>query len=174
MGLRPRSTNQALEAAKGLRQAHRARAQPLLRQGLRGECKQALREVRGYGHKRAHAQDLALDDLLAREELRIKPSELDEAKKAIEKELEACAHFAGRIKALQQDRDAMLAAFVESVPKELDRLAPEDHHRIYKMLRLRVEVGGGGRRRLADRSPGGEAVCKNGGTDCRLLGRYED
>jgi hypothetical protein len=59
---------------------------------------------------------------------------------------------------------ATLAAFVESLPEELDRLAPEDHHRIYKMLRLRVEVGGDGRTEIGGSFTGGEAVRKNGGT----------
>ena len=131
---------------------------------LEGEVSRLYEILADIGHKRARAQDLALDDLLTREELRAKLSELDEAKEAIEKELEACAYRAKRITALQQDRDAMLAAFVESVPEELDRLAPEDHHRIYKMLRLHVAVGSDGQTEVGGSFTGGEAVCKNGDT----------
>ena len=115
-------------------------------------------------HKRARAQDLTLDGLLTREELRAKLSELDEAKEAIEKELAVYTQRTERLKTLEQDRDATLAAFVESVPEELDRLAPEKRHRIYKMLRLRINVEGDGPTEISGALTGSETVCKNGGT----------
>lgn len=136
----------------------------LSRSGTDDEARSLHERLEEIAHKRARAQDLALDGLLTREELRAKLSELDEARGTIQRELKACAQRTKRLKALEQDRDAALAAFVESVPEELDRLTPEERHRIYKMLRLRVDVQGDGRLEISGALTGGEAVCKNGST----------
>ncbi len=50
------------------------------------------------------------------------------------------------------------------MPEELDRLAPEERHRVYKILRLRVDVEGDGRAMISGALTGREAVCQNGGT----------
>jgi DNA repair exonuclease SbcCD ATPase subunit len=133
------------------------------RNGSEGASKTLHKRLEEIAHKRARAQDLTLDGLLTREELRAKLSELDEAKEAVEKELAAYTQRAERLKTLEQDRDATLAAFVESVPEELDRLAPEERHRIYKMLRLRINVEGDGQTEISGALTGSETVCKNGG-----------
>jgi hypothetical protein len=136
----------------------------LARNDPEGEARRLHERLEEIAHKRARAQDLALDGLLTREELRAKLSELGEAREAIEEELEADAQRAERLKTLEQDRDATLAAFVESVPEELDRLTPEERHRVYTMLRLRVDVEGDGRTKIGGALTGSEAVCKNGRT----------
>jgi DNA repair exonuclease SbcCD ATPase subunit len=136
----------------------------LARNDPEGEARRLHERLEEIAHKRARAQDLALDGLLTREELRAKLSELGEAREAIEEELEADAQRAERLKTLEQDRDATLAAFVESVPEELDRLAPEERHRVYKMLRLRIDVEGEGRTKISGALTGSKAVCKNGDT----------
>ena len=137
------------------------RERNLSRNGFEDEARRLHERLEEIAHKRARAQDLALDGLLTREELRAKLSELDEAREAIEKELEAYAQRAERLKTLEQDRDATLAAFVESVPEELDRLAPEERHHVYKMLRLRVDVEGDGRTKISGVLTRSEAFCKN-------------
>lgn len=136
----------------------------LSRSGPEDAARRLHERLEEITRKRARAQDLALDGLLTREELRAKLSELDEARQAIEEELEAYAQRAERLKTLEQDRDATLAAFVESVPEELDRLAPEERHRVYKMLGLRVDVEGGGQTEISGALTGSKAVCKNGDT----------
>ena len=140
------------------------RERNLSRNGSEDEARKLHERLEEIAHKRARAQDLALDGLLTREELRAKLSELDEAREAIEKEIEAYAQRAEMLKTLEQDRDATLAAFVESMPEELDRLAPEERHRIYKMLRLRIDVEGEGRTKISGALTGSKAVCKNGDT----------
>jgi hypothetical protein len=137
----------------------------LSRNGSADEARRLHKRLEEIAHKRARAQELALDGLLTREELRAKLSELDEAREALEKELEAYAQRTERLKTLEQVRNATLAAFVESVPEELDRLAPEERHRVYKMLRLRVDVEGDGRTKISGVLTGSKAVCKNGDTD---------
>ena len=49
------------------------------------------------------------------------------------------------------------------MPEELDRLAPEERHRVYKMLRLRVDVEGG-QTEISGALTESKAVCKNGDT----------
>jgi hypothetical protein len=136
----------------------------LSRNGSEDEARRLRQELERIAHKRTRAQDLALDGLLTREDLRAKLFELDEARGAIQKALEAYVQRAKRLKTLEQDRDATLAAFVESVPEELDRLAPDERHRVYRMLRLRVDVEGDGQLKISGALTGGEAVCKNGAT----------
>ena len=131
------------------------RERNLSRNGSDGEARRLHERLEEFAHKRARAQNLALDGLLTREELRAKLSELDEAKEAVEKELAAYTQRAERLKTLEQDRDATLAAFVESVP--------EERHRIYKMLRLRINVEGDGQTEISGALTGSETVCKNGG-----------
>jgi len=136
-----------------------------------GEARRLREKLEEIANKRVLAQDLALDGLLTREELRTKLSELDEAKEVMEKELEACVQRVEVIKALEEDRDATLAAFAESVPEDLDYLAPEERHRVYKMLRLRVEVDGQGPPVITAPLTIGEPVCKNGASPTWSPGR---
>ena len=136
----------------------------LSRKGSEDEARRLQQELERVAHKRARAQDLALDGLLTREDLRAKLFELDEARGAIQEELEAYVQRVERIKTLEQDREAALATFAESVPEELDRLAPEDRHRVYRMLRLRVDVAGDGQTKVSGALTGSDDVCKNGTT----------
>ena len=39
---------------------------------------------------------------------------------------------------LEHDRDALLERYAGMVPEAIDSLGPEERHRIYKMLRLKV------------------------------------
>ena len=45
-----------------------------------------------------------------------------------------------RVRSLEEDRDAVLADLEAMAPKVLDCLDPEERHRFYKMLRLRVRI----------------------------------
>jgi chromosome segregation ATPase len=129
-----------------------------------GEVRRLHERLEEIARKRARAQDLALDGLYTREELRAKLSELDEARVAIEKELEAHAHRNERIKALKQDRDATLAAFAGSIPDYLERLSSEERNQVYKLLRLRMDVNSEASPRVTGAVLVHEAICKTGGT----------
>lgn len=65
-----------------------------------------------------------------------KLSELDEARKTAEKELE---NLEGRERQ-ERDRDALWKSYVGVVPEALSELSSEERHRIYFMLRLEVYV----------------------------------
>ena len=44
------------------------------------------------------------------------------------------------VRSLEEDRDAVLADLEAMAPKVLDCLDPEERHRFYKMLRLKVRI----------------------------------
>ena len=73
-------------------------------------------------------------------DLKEKLARLDEERKAAQGELEALRARRGRLEALERDAEALLSAYVGKVPKELDRLWPEERQRFYKMMRLHVSA----------------------------------
>ena len=81
---------------------------------------------------------MAAEGLITFVELRTKLVELAEARQTVEKELEALQHRRERIEGLQRDRDALLESYAGIVSEELDSLAPEERHRIYRMLRVQI------------------------------------
>ena len=52
-----------------------------------------------------------------------------------EREIEAAR---ARGEALERDRDALMESYAGMVEKTMEDLVPEEHHRIYKLLRLGV------------------------------------
>ena len=114
------------------------------RAGLRGDPDQeakawleALSEVdqerRGYLRLAAkgHMSDEELDETL---------SELEDTRRTAEKELEGVRARREILEALERDKDALLESYAEMTPGALDALSPEERHRVYKMLRLTVEI----------------------------------
>jgi hypothetical protein len=41
---------------------------------------------------------------------------------------------------LERDRDTLMERYVWMVPEALDALVPEERHRVYKLLKLRVNL----------------------------------
>ena len=52
--------------------------------------------------------------------------------------MQALNRHGENIKELQRDNNAVVESYVGLVPEELDDLAPEERHQVYKMLRLQV------------------------------------
>jgi hypothetical protein len=89
-------------------------------------------------HKRARYQEMAADDLITFEELRARLAELDDTRKTAERELDALRKREEHVNALRQDRDALLDSFENVAPDALEALTPEERHRVYQMLRLKI------------------------------------
>jgi site-specific DNA recombinase len=94
-------------------------------------------ERRGYLRLAAkgHMTDEELDEELA---------ELEEIRRAAERELRA---IQGRIEALEElerDRDALLECYAELTHDALENLIPEERREVYRMLRLKVKVSADG------------------------------
>ncbi len=88
-------------------------------------------ERRGY-HR------LAVKGHMTDQELAAALSELDEIRETAECELEAARARGEALQRLEQDRDALMESYAGMVGETLEDLAPEERHRIYKLLRLGV------------------------------------
>ena len=64
--------------------------------------------------------------------------ELDEVRETAKRELEAARARGEALKRLEHDRDALMESYAGMVKESLENLAPEERHRIYKLLRLGV------------------------------------
>jgi hypothetical protein len=72
------------------------------------------------------------------EELAAALSELDEIRETAERELEAARARGEALQRLEHDRDTLMESYAGMVEETLEDLAPEERHRIYKLLRLGV------------------------------------
>jgi len=90
---------------------------------------------------RSGYQDLAAKGFMTYEKLGEKLRQLDEACKTAERKLVELKERQERIRILKKDKAELIKSFENSVPEVLDNLPPEERHRIYKMLRLKVVVG---------------------------------
>ena len=88
-------------------------------------------ERRGY-HR------LAAKGHMSDEELAAALSELDETQGSAERELQAAQARGEALQRLEYDRDALMESYAGMVSETLEGLAPEERHRIYKLLRLSV------------------------------------
>jgi site-specific DNA recombinase len=88
-------------------------------------------ERRGY-HR------LAAKGHMTDEELAAALSELDEVRETAERELETAQARGEARRRLEHDRDALMESYAGMVGGALEDLAPEERHRIYKLLRLGV------------------------------------
>ena len=88
--------------------------------------------------RRARYQEMAAEDLITFNELRVRLAEIDGTRRVAECELEALRNRKERITELEADRDALLSSLAGIAPTALDSQAPEERHHVYKMLKRRV------------------------------------
>jgi len=120
----------------------------LERKGVRGdperEAKAWLDKLAEADRERRGYQRLAAKGLVSDEELDGALAELEETRATAKRELEALAGRRKRIERLEREKDALLDNYAALAPEALESLEPEERHRIYKMLKLRVIVGSDG------------------------------
>jgi len=90
-------------------------------------------DVERHGYHR-----LAVKGHMTDEELTAALSELDETRETAERELEATRARGEALQRLEHDRNALMESYAGMVRETLDDLAPEERHRLYKLLRLGV------------------------------------
>src|SRR5215212_4096063 len=116
----------------------------LERQDLRGnpdgEAKAWLEKLSEVDRKRSGFQDMAAEGLITLDELKVKLAGLEELRETARWELDALSRRREKIAELERDKDALLEFYVGMVPEALDSLTPEEHHYVYKILRLRVAL----------------------------------
>lgn len=87
---------------------------------------------------------MAAEELITFEELRERLGELEETRKTAQGELESISLPQQRLEELERDADDFVRQYVAIVPEGLDTLAPEEKHRIYKTLKMKVLVNAEG------------------------------
>jgi hypothetical protein len=91
----------------------------------------ADQERRGY--LRLAAKGRMTDEDLDRELV-----ELEEIRRIAERKLAAIKNRRERIELLERNKDEILNFYAKMAPEALDGLSPEERHRLYRMLRLKV------------------------------------
>ena len=72
--------------------------------------------------------------------MKAKLATLEELRETARWELDTLSRRREMIEELERDKDAFLESYLGMVPEALDSLTPEEHHYVYKMLRLRVAL----------------------------------
>jgi site-specific DNA recombinase len=109
-----------------------------LRSNPEREALSWLRQLDELASKRTAYQDQQAAGLMTLDELGSRLAELEDARRTAEVELAKFRSSQEEIGALEADADALLAAYEQVTPDHLDALDAEEHHRVYRMMRLEV------------------------------------
>ena len=83
-------------------------------------------------------QEQAAKGLMTLDELANRLEEIEEARKTARSELAILNESRQRLVELERDGEALMERYAGAVPEVLENLTPEERHRGYKMLRLKV------------------------------------
>ena len=97
-----------------------------------------LKQLDELAGKRAAYQDQQAAGLMTLEELGTRLAELEDVRRSAESELAKLRTTQEEIEAMEADADALLASYERLTPEKLDTLEAEEHHRIYRLMRLEV------------------------------------
>ena len=116
----------------------------LEKSGARGEPEREMKlwaeKLAEADAKRVRFQHAYAEGIIDLDDLKARLAELDDARTTAEQEITTLEGRLEHIWSLEGDRDAVLADLEAMAPKVLDCLDPEERHRFYKMLRLRVRL----------------------------------
>ena len=90
--------------------------------------------------RRARFQHAYAEGVVSLEDLRERLAELEEEKATAERELAALRDRAERVRDLERDRGTVLGGLLGDASEALDSMKPEQRHRFYKMLRIKVHI----------------------------------
>ena len=114
------------------------------REGLRGDPDRAAKawaeKLADTNQKRTRFQDMAAEGLIDFDELRAKLIALEETHDTAHRELAALEARREQLAELERDRDTLIERYAGMVPEALDALVPEKRHRVYNLLKLKVNL----------------------------------
>ncbi len=87
---------------------------------------------------RSAYQDQQAAGLMTLDELSSKLGELEERHLHAEHAIAALRDSQERVEALEKDRDALIEAYAETVPEDLEHLTGDERNTLYRMLQLEV------------------------------------
>jgi site-specific DNA recombinase len=89
---------------------------------------------------RSGYQEQAARGLMTLDELAARLSELEETRQRAARELEAARNRAGELEQLEWEKEELLEHYEAIAPEALRNLTPEQRHRFYGFLRLKVHL----------------------------------
>jgi site-specific DNA recombinase len=107
------------------------------------EAKVWVDELAKLERMRDGYHDQAAEGLLGFDKLREKLATLDQRRATAESELEALRGHGEELERLERDRDAVVRHYAALAPEVLESLGPEERHRLYGILGLKVFVEDG-------------------------------
>jgi len=96
-----------------------------------------LREIKS---RRSRYQEMAASGLIDFDELRERLAGIEDARVDTQQALEAIRSRAEHLERLGQNRQTLLEEYAGAMPEALGALPPEERHRVYRILRLRVNL----------------------------------
>jgi site-specific DNA recombinase len=104
------------------------------------ETKAWLEKLAEVAQERRGYLRLAAKGHMTDEDLDRELGELEKTRRTAERELEAIRNRQERVELLERDKDEILDSYTRLAPEALDGLSPEERHRLYRMLRLKVII----------------------------------
>jgi DNA repair exonuclease SbcCD ATPase subunit len=87
---------------------------------------------------------MAAEGLLTFDELRDKLAVLEETRETARRKLRDLEVRRERLAELERDRETLMERYAGMVPDALDTLSPDERHRVYKLLKLGVNLDADG------------------------------
>ncbi len=112
----------------------------LVRGNPNWEAKAWAGKLAEVDRKRSGFQDMAAEGLITLDELRIKLAALEESRDTAQRELSALEARRELLAQLERDRDTLMEWYAGMASEALDSLSPKERHRVYKLLKLRVDM----------------------------------
>jgi site-specific DNA recombinase len=104
------------------------------------EAKAWAQRIAEADAKRARFQHAYAEGVVSLEDLSERLAELEDEKATAERELAALRGRVDRVRELERDRDTGLEGLIGDASEALDSMSPEQRHRFYKMLRVKVHI----------------------------------
>ncbi len=120
------------------------RAMELRRKEMRGdperEARAWLQKLSAADNLRDGYQEQAARGLMTLDELAARLKDLEEQRKRARRELDAAKNRASELEQLERDKEQLLEHYEAISSEALDNLSPEQRHRFYGFLRLKVHL----------------------------------
>ena len=97
-----------------------------------------LKRIAEIDLKQERLLDLHLDGDITTEQFRAKSAGLEEARVAVEGQLEASRARLARLEDIERNKEALIAHYASLVPQAMKELSSAEKNQIYKMMRLHV------------------------------------
>ena len=114
-------------------------------EGILREERRWLEVLAEADAKRAKFQHAYAEGAVSLEDLKIRTSEVDDACRLARAELTEAKTRQERLRAVEADAEAVVSLYSAIVPQSLEDMAPEERHRLYRLLHLEVRVNPDGR-----------------------------